>query len=258
VVSDLSAREGPSKRGPPGGKGPSKKDLVPLGWHPPMELPSKLKKRCTPEEYSSLLARELKAYESAGLVPYGVINRLKTHPEDGDSDWETESSGFSSLTSSPGSLRPTEDEALESLKDVKPDFTGSPRGRAWFFEPFPLSKKEERFLIKRRHWRNIGEIQFGDYSVAPSRYDLKWIQRIFWAAREIRSLVRTISLPSALFIKDLLKVRNLLYSLSPGNGKKSKLLNKLTSDVYYCLRQCNRLQDERENSTRVPACCNNS
>jgi hypothetical protein len=125
---------------------------------------------------------------------------------------------------------------------------------AWDLSPVPLSMTEERNILKRRRWQKLKGIPFGDYKVAPERYDVQWIQRIFWAAREIRGVTRLISLcPSKHFINDLRQIRNLINSLSPGNGQVSDLQRKLTSDVYYCLRQCSRLQDDEESLSETRA-----
>jgi hypothetical protein len=115
-------------------------------------------------------------------------------------------------------------------------------GPGWWFEPFSLSMKEERLVGKRRHWFRLPNTRHGSYLVAPDRYDIQWIQRIYWTSQEIRRVTRLASCsPSKDLIKDLKVIRNQIYSLSPGNGERSLLMAKLFSDVHYCLRQCSRL-----------------
>jgi hypothetical protein len=116
---------------------------------------------------------------------------------------------------------------------------------AWDINPLPLSSKEERDIIRRRRWRNVEGLQFGEYKVSPSRYDLQWIQRIYWTSREIRGITRLIlRFPQYCYSSILKEVLSDIHSLSPGNGQTSSLQRKLRSDVYYCLRQCNRLKDD--------------
>jgi hypothetical protein len=117
-------------------------------------------------------------------------------------------------------------------------------GFTWRFEPFPLSKREERDILKSSRWHTLKGTQFGEYEVAPSRADVKWIQQIYWASREIRATLRIISLnPNKCFIETLRVLRNSINTLGNGSRKRTGLQSKLLSDVYYCLRQCTRLQD---------------
>jgi len=225
----------------------------PLGWHPPLASVSQLRETMSSKKLASLLERESKTYVSAGQVPYGYpassFVQIKDHVQ--ASDWETISDSSVSACSdsfNEGSVH----EASSVQRTTKPKPHGMPYGQAWQFKPFPLSKGEERLIIKKRQWRKLDYTSYGDYSVAPGRYDLKWIQRIFWAAREVRSAVRTaVPFFSRHLVGDLLKIRNLIYSLSPGNGRRSELQSKLFSDVYFCLRQCKRLQGERGSSIRA-------
>lgn len=213
----------------------------PAGWHPPMAPLPSLKISMNPVDLQKFLRRELKAYRLNDVLPYGHTRRLVDSDikDDESTSWETASSSDSTASITP---RRRWEQASRSQRDVQPYQGRRPIGMAWWFHPFPLSKKEERMIGRRSRWQNLPLTHFGDYFVAPARYDLKWIQRIFWAAREIRSALRTISLsPSKFFIKDLMEIRNQINSLSPGNGKSSRLQCKLNSDVYFCLRQCNRL-----------------
>jgi hypothetical protein len=197
-----------------------------------MALPSRLQAIMSHSEYNSLIDRESEILRRSGTES---IIRCPSVSED---SWETDQSETDSSSTS------STDENLRSTSSEKQKHT-NPIGIAWAFEPFALSVKEERFIIKSRHWRPLNDTFFGDYYVAPARYDIKWIQRIFWMSREIRSVLRIISLyPHRFFIKELMKIRNQIYSMSPGNGKRSSLQCKLFSDVYYCLRQCSRLQDD--------------
>lgn len=183
----------------------------PAGWHPPMAPPDQLKEKMSSKKLFSFYDRELKAYGRAAIKPYGFDQSKKR------------------LIKSP----------LQASQSLRDEPKSGPYGSGWWFQPFPLSQKEERLIVKRNRWNRLARTQFGDYFVAPSRYDLKWIQRIFWTIREIRGTIRAIlSFPSINFEKELKEIRNQLHSLSPGNGKKSVILSKLTSDVFYCLRQC--------------------
>jgi hypothetical protein len=110
---------------------------------------------------------------------------------------------------------------------------------AWDIDPLPLSREEERLIIKSRQWRKLNDLHYGEYSVSPCRYDLQWVQRIYWTSYEIKHVLQFISRnPNGNLINDLLGIRNQIYSLSPGYGRKSNLQRKLFSDVFYCLRQC--------------------
>jgi len=125
---------------------------------------------------------------------------------------------------------------------------------AWDMDPLPLSMAEERQILKARRWRPLQGLRVGDYKVAPDRFDLQWIQRIYWTSREIRGVTRLISAsPDPSLIGSLRRIRSHIHSLSPGNGKISALQRKLTSDVYYCLRQCNRLADDEESLSETRA-----
>jgi len=188
----------------------------------------------SPKEIRDLLQRESKIYVEAGLLPYGYVEPSVDPIENSDqpTDWESDTDSYS--------------VASISQREAKPNQGCGSFGAAWWFQPFPLSKKEERLIAKRGRWRRLPNTCFGEYLVSPTRYDLKWIQRIFWAVREIRRALRiVVSSPFGDFEKELKGIRNQIYSLSPGNGKRSVLQSKLFSDVYYCLRQNNRLKGER-------------
>jgi hypothetical protein len=217
------------------GFGP-KAQTHPVGWHPPMAAPSDLKKNMSYKDYSSFLQRESKILAESVNMTDGPINRepWKYLPE------------FTTTTISNSSI----DSHIRFQRSIPIDSTFA----AWDIEPLPLSKKEERQIIKRRRWCPLKSLRFGQYKVSPTRYDLQWIQRIYWTAREIRSFTRMISCwPSKVFIKDLKAVRNLIYSLSSGNGVETKLQRSLLSDVYFCLRQCSRLQDDEESLSETRA-----
>jgi hypothetical protein len=136
----------------------------------------------------------------------------------------------------------------ETAPDVLWTFSGKrPVGPAWRVEPLPLSSKEERALIKAGRWHSLKHMRYGDYEVGPFRGDLKWIQRIFWASREIRSATRIISLNPQRYYINILKDFLSAIRLLGNNGKtRTGLQCKLSSDVYYCLRQCNRLKDDEK------------
>jgi len=198
-----------------------------------MALPSDLRDRMSYKDYTALLQRESMIFAEAVKRTGGSYN---------SKPWEFSPEFLPSTISNSSS---------DSGKRFKrgPDYKSFV---AWDVSPLPLSMKEERDIIKNRRWRKLNYVRLGDYKVAPSRYDLQWIQRIFWTSREIRSVTRFISLnPSVHYINDLRVIRNQLNSLSPGNGLRSDLQRKLFSDVYFCLRQCSRLQDDEESLTET-------
>jgi hypothetical protein len=239
----------------------------PPGWHPPLVEPSRLRKVMGSKNYKSLLNRELQTYEEKGLVPFGYpaseskkletfyknrkgLNQTRTiqssYYKQDDSDWES-TCGSSSVESSFGGLMASGPSKRET------PHLGRTIGPAWWLQPLPLAQREERHISTTRRWRGYKGMLFGDYKVAPDRYDLKWIQRIFWAGRQIRGVTRFIlsNTSPCQFLAELKCVRNQIYSLSPGNGQTSDFQRKLLSDVYFCLRQCNRLADERGSSIRA-------
>jgi hypothetical protein len=245
----------------------------PPGWHPPLVEPARLRKVMGSKNYKSLLQRELQTYEQKGLVPFGYpasetrkleafyenrrgLNQTaaiqSSYYQQDDSDCESASSRYT-VQSSEGGLM-----ASDPYKGRKPHL-GRTIGPAWWLQPLPLAQHEERYILKGRRWRAFKGTQFGDYRVAPDRYDLKWIQRIFWAGRQIRGVIRFIlsNTSPCQFLTQLKCIRNQIYSLSPGNGQTSDFQRKLLSDVYYCLRQCKRLEDGRGSSIRATTPCAN-
>jgi hypothetical protein len=241
---------------------PKGRNAPPSGWHPPMAAPADLKARLSPKETRAFITRERISLQrsvrppiedqTSRLIknanestPIGIkdIDRVSptlTTGKAGDSPTliTNEAGGFHSA---PTLSRTGSDKAPVSIRNCKRHRSST--GKAWCFEPFPLSQREEKLVIKTRHWRDFN-LRSGDYNVAPTRYDLKWIQRIFWAGREIRSALRA-GLPYLKFIKnELLDIRKHIYLLGNGSEKKTYFQRKLFSDVYYCLRQCNRLQDD--------------
>jgi hypothetical protein len=142
-----------------------------------------------------------------------------------------------SLASRPIGRSPLlEASRIEVARNLQPKRSIGP---FWEFEPCPLSLKEERKFSKNQRFSGKG-LPYGDYSVAPNRYDLKNFQRLFWIGREIRQLVIIISLVNfkSSFKDDLLFARNQIFLLGNGSGKLTSFQRKLLASVYYCLRQC--------------------
>jgi hypothetical protein len=192
-----------------------------------------------------------------------IAKRLMMASEDQRS-WETISSGSGGppdsdyFDSDKESQSELPKEALsESIPSQRDDKIATPllrkkrynysqkriTGPFWEFNLMPLSKKEERSTISKCRWQGIKFMPFGEYKVAPDRYDIQIFQRKFWISRRIRQALLVVTLNNCYDCKsELLFFRNAILRLL-GNGTRNitAIQRKLLSTVYYCLRQTNRL-----------------
>lgn len=113
-------------------------------------------------------------------------------------------------------------------------------GPFWEMDLVPLSKREEKSLISNGKTFGRHKIPYGEYKVAPNRYDLQVFHRKYWMSRAIRQALLVIgSIPNKTpFKTDLLEFRNrILKYLGNGSNRQTKIQRKLLSSVYFCLRQ---------------------
>lgn len=113
-------------------------------------------------------------------------------------------------------------------------------GPFWEMKLVPLSKKEENSLISNGRIFGRSKLAYGEYKVAPDRYDLQVFHRKFWISRAIRQLLAVVCTVSnkSIFKKDLLEVRSIILKyLGNGTKRQTSIQRKLLSSVYFCLRQ---------------------
>ena len=113
-------------------------------------------------------------------------------------------------------------------------------GPFWEMDLVPLSKREENSLISNGRIFGRSKIAYGEYKVAPNRYDLQVFHRKYWMSRAIRQALLVICPISdkSLFKTDLLEFRNIILKyLGNGSKRQTKIQRKLLSSVYFCLRQ---------------------
>jgi hypothetical protein len=170
--------------------------------------------------------------------------------------WETVSSEGEDSSSLDEALVPEElcdqrshissrrDDKIEPVRRTRFNFKSKRiTGPFWDLSLTPLSSREERSTISQCRWHGFKHLPFGEYKVAPDRYDIKIFQRKFWISRCIRQAMLVVTLNKVPDCKSqILFCRNSIFSLlGNGTGKLTTLQRKLLASVYYCLRQTNRL-----------------
>jgi hypothetical protein len=114
----------------------------------------------------------------------------------------------------------------------------SRRRMAWAFPLFPLKKNEERCITRERLWRPTGH-GYGDYKVAPDRYDINIFQRKYWISKELKSLLNLAVLfgGSLLSEDDYRSIKQTIFKyLGNGSPKLTGLQKSLLACTHYVRR----------------------
>lgn len=122
---------------------------------------------------------------------------------------------------------------IERIKSTITPSIGVP----WEFEPFPFRKGEVRKISSLKKFIKLDKTRYGDYSIAPARSSLRWIESIFWTSRVIFQLLAQHD-PKELKVGNLKLLRRIiLRELRPLDGSLSSLQKRLLSNVYFHLRK---------------------
>jgi hypothetical protein len=115
----------------------------------------------------------------------------------------------------------------------------SRRGMAWSFSLSPLTKKEERCTSRKHQWCLSRPLPYGDYKVAPDRYDINIFQRKYWISKELRGLINLATLfgGSLLTESDYRFMRVTIFKyLGNSSSKLTGLQKSLLACMHYVQR----------------------